>query len=308
MQNDADKQIRICHFSDLHLPLDNPVHLWKLVGKRFLGWANLRFNRSKTYKLEAFIALLESLVGEKADLTVMTGDLTSLAFEFEFAKVDSIFRRAGLDDETTILVPGNHDRYAVSADLLDSFERGMARWFPKGFSRGRGYPIVQILGPVALIGLDTAVWRNPIRAAGHIGRDQIERLVKILDSKEVSGRWPVIAMHHPPFHLSRVIVRDYLSGLNGLDELISSIQNRSATILHGHLHQFSRRSKGNLDIIGVPAASNDTREEATQLAYHVYTFECTGLKRAEAVRHWPGRTDEKARFERFELPEDASID
>ncbi len=301
-------QIRICHFSDLHLPLDRLIPPWKLIGKRLLGWANLRFNRSRTYKLEGFASMLEHIVQERADINVMTGDLTSLAFEFEFNRVDSILSRAGLDCKNTIIIPGNHDRYAISADLGDAFERAMTRWLPKGFIRDRGYPIVQTAGPVALIALDTAVWRNPARAAGYIARDQVERLEDILDSDEISGQWPVIAMHHPPFHLCQARFRDYRNGLDGLEDLMRILERRAATMLHGHLHRVSRRSIGKLDVIGVPAASNNTGEETTQLAYHVYTFERSGLVHAEAVRHWPDRSDEEMRFERLELPNEAHAD
>ncbi len=308
MSTDVKEQTKICHFSDLHLPLARPVPPWRLLGKRVLGWANLRFNRGKTYQLPAFESLIGRLVEEDADLSVMTGDLTSLSFEFEFEEVDRILRKVGLSSQKTVVVPGNHDRYAISADFQCAFERGMSDWLPDGFTRERGYPFVRIAGPVALIALDTAVWRNPARAAGYIGRAQVERLVALLDSDELAGKWPVIAMHHPPFHLREARLRDYRSGLDGVDRLVSSLGDRAATIVHGHLHVTARRRIGNLDVIGVASGSNDAGDLAHQLAYHVYTFDSSGLKKAEGMRHWPGRESEDERFERFELPTEALAD
>ncbi|MCP4680227.1 MAG: metallophosphoesterase [Deltaproteobacteria bacterium] len=308
MSSNTNKQTKICHFSDLHLPLARPVPPWRLLGKRVLGWANLRFNRGKTFHLAAFESLVGRLVEEDADLSVMTGDLTSLAFEFEFEEVDRILRKVGLDSQKTVVVPGNHDRYAISADFRCAFERGMSDWLPEGFSRERGYPFVRIVGSVALVGLDTAVWRNPARAAGYIGRDQVDRLVALLDSEEFLGKWPVIAMHHPPFHLRTAHLRDYRSGLDGVDYLVRALGDRAATIVHGHLHVTARRRIGNLDVIGVASGSNDAGSPARQLAYHIYTFDSSGLKKAEGMRHWPGRQHEDENFERFELPTEAPAD
>ena len=97
-------------------------------------------------------------------------------------------------------------------------------------------------------------------------------------------------------------MRDYLTGLHGVDELINAIGEQKATMLHGHLHRFSRRSINNLDVIGVPSASNNSGQEITQLAYHTYYFDNKGLTDAYATRHWPGNPDPENRFERFALP------
>ena len=305
-ESDTSPVIRIGHFSDLHLPLGRAVHPRQLAGKRLLGYLNLRFNRSKTHKLDAFAVLLAELVKERPDFTIMTGDLTSLAFEFEFAAIDELFRSAGLQPETTLIIPGNHDRYALLADIRCAFERSLAAWLPEGFSRSSGYPLCRLAPPVAIFGLDTAVWRNPIRAAGHLSAEQIARLRELLESARAQALFPIIAMHHPPFHLRRTWLRDYRSGLDGGDDLLTALSNRVCTVLHGHLHAFSRRRIQNLDVIGVPAASNDASCESRQLAYHVYTFSREGLKTAEGVRYWPRRST--GQFERYALPLNAFVD
>lgn len=307
MNRPTKRQIRICHFSDLHLPLPEPAPLWRLVGKRCLGYPNLKFIRGKTYRLDAFEPLLEQMAGEQADLVVMTGDLSSLAFGFEFKQIDRLFRRYGLTPDTTVVLPGNHDRYTIGADLTGAFEKGMAPWLATGFDRDGGYPISTTVGPVTVYALDTARWRNPVRAAGYIAPNQILRLLEKMESDSSGDTWPVIAMHHPPFHLAPARLRDYRNGLDGLDRFIDALKTKNATVLHGHLHKFSRRQINGLDVIGVPSASNDSGTETSQLAYHVYTFAPEGLVKAEAVRHWPRNQTPQTRFERIELPGEAVV-
>jgi 3',5'-cyclic AMP phosphodiesterase CpdA len=308
MNSDAENQIRIVHFSDLHLPLNRLVPPWRLLGKRVLGWANLTFNRGKTHQLRVLTQLLGGIVDEKADLVLLTGDITSLALQFEYDELSGILNESGLEPETTLVIPGNHDRYTLGADLTNSFERGMSDWLPAGFSRGdNGYPLKRELGPVVVAGLSTSIWRNPARAAGYIDDPQIHRLIEIFKDDSLAGRWPVIAMHHPPFKRSAALLHDYRTGLDGTDNLLEALGDTKATVCHGHMHLASRRQIGNLDVIGVPSASNNTANPQTQAAYNVLTFSNRGLVRAQTVRLHPNREPEHC-FERIEMPKEINAD
>ncbi|HUT76823.1 MAG TPA: metallophosphoesterase [Polyangia bacterium] len=290
--------MRICHLSDLHLPLPGPVPRRALLGKRALGLANLRLRRSDTHRLEPFVELLDAVVAEDADLVLIAGDVSNLSLEAEFARVDRLLRERGLAPARTLVLPGNHDRYTPLADLGDAFERGLASWLPVGFRRRFDYPLTRRVGNVVVFGLDTAVWRGPHRAAGRLDPRQLERLADALGRLPADGPWPVIAMHHPPFELEGAFARHYRNGLDGFDALFDAIGDRGATVLHGHLHKALRRRRGAIDIIGVPSASADVDGEH-RLAYHVLEFGAGGLVRAERVRHRPGGID---RFEREEIP------
>jgi 3',5'-cyclic AMP phosphodiesterase CpdA len=295
--------VRICHLADLHLPLPRPIRPWHLLNKRVLGYLNLRLGRSTTHKLSAFEELLDSVAAEGADLTVIVGDVANLSLDFEYEAIGEMLRAVGLEPDNTVVIPGNHDRYTITADSSGAFEQGMAEWLPPGFSRSpAGYPFVQVAGPVELIALDTAVWRGPIRAAGRIDPDQIERTVAAVDRIAAAGRWPVIAMHHPPFRLDGALNRHYRTGLVGYDDFVEALDGRSATVLHGHLHYLTRRSIAGLDVIGAPSASNDCGRPDHQLAYCLYTFDRSGLTAAEVVRLWPDRGGE-SRIERASLPD-----
>lgn len=279
--------VRVVHFSDLHLPLSSRVAPWKLLGKRALGWGNLVFNRGKTHRRDLYEGLLGQVTREMADLVVVTGDLTSLALDDEFISAERDFSKAGLDPQTTIIIPGNHDRYTPGADRSRSFEKHFSRWLPDDFAGVDAYPYVTSVGHVSVLALNTAIWRGPFRAAGYISRKQVDRAVSLVEREIDAGRHPIIAMHHPPFPLRKARLRDYRTGLDGLSYFIDSISNKTATVLHGHLHKLSRRQIGKLDVIGVPSASNNAGDETRQLGYHVYTFRGILLEKAEIVRLWP---------------------
>ncbi len=298
------KSVRICHISDIHLPLSKPVPPLSLFGKRLLGWANLKLVRGKTHRQEVFESLMGELARERRDLIIITGDIANLCLEFEYREVERILLASGISPEEVIILPGNHDRYTPLADSTGSFEKHMADWLPPWFSRNTGYPIIRTFDQVAVAAIDTAIWRGPIRAAGVVRKDQISRLADFLEECDHAGRWPIMAMHHPPFELAGSFFRDYRSGLACRERLLNAIGRGRGTMLHGHLHVLSRSKVGGLDTIGVASASNDTGRPDIQAAYHVYTFDETGLVDAEIVRHWPN-TPGKPAFERSPLPEEA---
>ena len=299
---DDPKTVRICHVTDFHLPLQAPFSPTWLLSKRCLGFANLVFSRAKTHRIEPFRRLLEAAVSEETDAIVVTGDLSNLALESEYDTVDRELRRAGLSPGDPLIIPGNHDRYTPTADLGDAFERNLGPWLPEGFQRRSGYPLARRIGPAMLIGLDTTVWRGPVRAAGRFDRAQATRMVRLLEEARSDGLWPVIAMHHPPFALDGPRFENYRAGLDGLDLFLEATASFEATVLHGHLHRSMRRRAGGLDIIGAPSASNDFGSAPRQLAYQVYEIGAEGVASAQAVTLWPDGNDDTT-FVREPLPE-----
>lgn len=279
---------------------DRPVPWTSLLNKRILGYANLKFNRGRTHKEEFLMRLIAEAAAENADMTVVTGDFTSLALDFEFEKIGRLFRLGGLLPEKTMVLPGNHDRYTISADRGRAFEKGMADWLPPGFAEKPEYPIVKRLGHVCLLGLDTAVWRGPIRAAGAIDDASISRTSDALTCDEMRPLTKVIALHHPPFHRGNRMLKNYRTGFDGYSRLLNVIPG-DAVVIHGHTHIASRQKAGRLDVIGVPSASNNTGSPATQLAYNKYIFEKDGSYRAETVRFWPTPDGRDIRKERAVL-------
>ncbi|MBN2498188.1 MAG: metallophosphoesterase [Deltaproteobacteria bacterium] len=278
----TESTVQIAHLSDLHLPLPVPMPLAGFVSKRLLGWLNLRLLRTD-HELARFERLLELAAGRGwPELTVLSGDLVNLALPAEYEQVCALMRRGGLEPARCMVLPGNHDRYTPSADAGGAFERGMRDWLPPGFGR-RSYPQVRVLGPLLVIGLDSAVWRGPIRAAGRLDRAQLGRLPALLDSHP--GLHPVIALHHPPWRLDGPLMHHYRAGLAGFASLLAAIGDRPATVLCGHLHRALRRRAGRVEILAAPSASLRSGDPLEQSACHVYTFDAGGLRQARAWRY-----------------------
>ncbi len=234
---------------------------------------------------------MAEVVKENADMTVITGDFTSLSLDFEFERISNMLDRAGFVPERTMVLPGNHDRYTFLADKTSAFERGMAKWLPPGFSENPTYPIVMKLGPVCLAGLDTAVWRGPVRAAGAVDAEALTRLTAALNSEEMKSLVKVIALHHPPVHRGSYLFKNYRTGLEGYEKFIESVP-KPAIVIHGHTHIASRVKENGLDIIGVPSASNNTGNPVTQLAYNKYILDEQNGLVVETVRLMPDSNGE----------------
>src|SRR5437868_13873878 len=109
----------------------------------------------------------------------MTGDVVNLAIEAEFAPALTWLRSLGPPDRVTA-IPGNHDAYVRStqhrfAEVFSDYLRG-----DDSSDRGATFPFLRRRGPIALIGLTSAVPTGPLMATGWIGRAQLEALERIL--------------------------------------------------------------------------------------------------------------------------------
>lgn len=290
----------LTHISDFHLPITDNIPTHKLISKRLLGWANLRFNRGKTHKKEPFLRLLSHLKEQESSLCIATGDFVNLALPSEFAHMASIFRDFGFTSDSLFCIPGNHDRYTPGAQLRRELEKNFRQWIP--FENDREiYPTLKIVGHAAIIGLNTATWRGPLRAAGNINQGQLDRLDKILNGLD-SSLIPVVAMHHPPFTLTGHRFKHYLDGMQNFSPIVELLQGKNAVILHGHIHILSYTSAGDIRVVGVPSASNDTQTGARQLAYNKLEVSNKGLENVNCTRYWPN-TDS---FETFTLNENCA--
>ncbi len=72
------------------------------------------------------------------------------------------------------LVPGNHDAYVRSGRAASAAALG--RLHARRRRRRRRFPFLRRRGPLALIGLSSAVPTAPLMATGRLGADQLQRL------------------------------------------------------------------------------------------------------------------------------------
>jgi len=240
----------LAHLSDPHLgPMPRP-RLAELASKRLLGFINWHWRRHLCHRREVLDALVADLMAAAPDHIAVTGDLINIALEEEFAPARAWLDRLGPPDRVTF-VPGNHDIYVRStaqfaAEHWDHYMRG------DGVGDTR-FPFVRRRGPVALIGLSTALPTLPFAASGELGAAQLAKLAELLPRLEDAFR--VVLIHHPP--LGRRAHHKRLSDAAPLLRVLA--QHGAELVLHGHAHVRSLEwldgSGGRIPFVGVPSAS-----------------------------------------------------
>ncbi|NUP12009.1 MAG: metallophosphoesterase [Polyangiaceae bacterium] len=275
--------MRVAHFSDLHLLDLTGAVPRRLFNKRFTGYMNLRLRRGHIHKPEPVRLGARSLRELGVDHVVVTGDVSNLSLEKEFDLVRELFESdMGFSPDQISVVPGNHDAYTRGAVR----SRRFLKWFhPYTSSDIPGvdehhFPFVRLRGPLALIGLSTAVPHPPFIAAGILGKRQIRRLREILAHDEVRRRTPVVLQHHPPINPSSLL-KTALKGLwDAKAEVEAMAEVAHGLVLHGHEHVRLRRviptRSGSVEIVGATSASLLHEDERKIAGFNVYDFEQDG--------------------------------
>jgi 3',5'-cyclic AMP phosphodiesterase CpdA len=264
---------KLAHLSDPHLPPLPRARLAELAGKRALGYLNWTRNRRKYYRRDVLDRLVADMQGQAPDHIAVTGDLVNLALEAEFAPAREWLASVGTPDLVTA-IPGNHDAYvrATRHRFVQAFGDYLAG---EESSADGAFPFLRRRGPLALIGLSSAVPTAPFMATGTLGRTQLEALEKILVSLSTDEAFRVLLVHHPLHSDSRP---KRLTDSNRLLALLK--QHGVELILHGHDHVHSTMwfegPDGRIPSIGVPAASALARGRHPAAAYNVYAIEREG--------------------------------
>jgi 3',5'-cyclic AMP phosphodiesterase CpdA len=279
--------MKIAHFSDLHVLALEGNSPARFFNKRLTGWANIRLKRGHVHRSTYVSAIAREIRRAKVDHVAITGDLTNLALETEFAAARRLLEEGlELDATRVSIVPGNHDLYTRGAMRSKRFARYFAEYLDSdlpglGVDVGPGhFPFVKLRGPAAIIGLSSAVPRPPFVAAGKLGRGQIGELDKILSHDEVKKRTPVLLMHHPAHNpLSRV--KSMLEGLDDAALLWTSVRDLAkGMVLHGHLHKRVQRAlptrTGSLHAVGATSASLEHDDEARMAGFNLYEIDDRG--------------------------------
>jgi 3',5'-cyclic AMP phosphodiesterase CpdA len=277
--------MRIAHVSDLHVLSPAGVE-WRrlLFNKRITGYANLLMSRGRVYRREYLLAVLAA-AAQHADHVVVTGDITNLSLEGEYTEARRLFDEVALSAEVTV-VPGNHDIYLpqIHHDRrfphhFDSLQGNDLAELEIDLPAGR-YPFVKLRGPVALIGLSSAVPRPPFVSAGYLGREQLQALAQVLAHPEVARRTPVILIHHDPID-SRLRLEQLRSGLLDAGALRRALQPLArGLLLFGHLHSRRRdrliTAAGALDVVCASGAALDHPNDLVRAGFNLYEIDDGG--------------------------------
>ncbi|WP_133774106.1 metallophosphoesterase family protein [Enterovirga rhinocerotis] len=244
---------RFAHLTDPHVgPLPRPA-LRHLLGKRLTGYVNWRRGRSSAHCMEVLAALVADLREQDPDHIVCTGDICNLGLSSEWPG-SRIFLDGLGSPEDVSFVPGNHDAYVRGSlrgllAAIDPFAQGDEPTVKR-------FPYVRRRGPVAFVGLSSAVPTAPFVASGRLGRSQIKRAEECLAALATEKLARVVMVHHPP-HVGGAPAGRNLVDAHRFERMIAKVG--ADLVIHGHNHVSSvailEGPGGPVPVVGAPSAS-----------------------------------------------------
>jgi 3',5'-cyclic AMP phosphodiesterase CpdA len=281
---------RLAHISDPHLG-SLPRPRWsELAGKRALGFFNWHRKRRALHREDVLAKLILDMRSFGPDHLAITGDLIVISLEKEFEPARAWLETLGPPRDITV-IPGNHDAY-VGATAEHS-GRHWGEFMTNDavqvlVGQEITYPFVRRRGPVALIGLSTAVPTLPFMATGELGREQIARFAKMLADLKEEGLFRVVLIHHPPKSSPGRRFRR-LTDASAFRAVLA--EHGAELVLHGHNHVHSLMwldgPRGRIPAFGVPSASSPPHDRHDAAGYNIYEidgvpggWQCTAILRS----------------------------
>jgi 3',5'-cyclic AMP phosphodiesterase CpdA len=267
------------HLSDLHatpVVVENPLHL---LNKRFFGWLSWRIRRQRYHRTSVVDALLDDLSHAPIDHLLVTGDLTNLSLVSEFDAARERLKQLG-DPRDVSIVPGNHDAYvrvaqSASWNLWSDYFESDEPQIGTGVSDPRDqFPTLRIRGPLAVVGLCSALPTRLFNASGTLGDAQLDRLERMLQRLAESDLCRVISIHHP-ITVGSTHSRRWLTDARSLREVVG--RAGADLVVHGHNHRTLVEEiagpEGAIPVVGVRSASDIGQRQERRAQYHVYEIE-----------------------------------
>jgi len=262
---------RLAHVSDLHATAVRVERLGDFANKRLLAWISWRWKRRQRHQAGVLQALVSDLEELDPDHVAVTGDLTNAACEFEFSEALPWLESLG-GPQRVSLVPGNHDAY-VAVPRSRSWDL-WAGYMGSDRDLHAPFPSLRVRGPLAVVGLCSALPTLPFLASGQLGAEQLERLEKLLGELAETSLCRVVLIHHPPV-AGTVSPRCSLRDSQALGEVLQ--RAGADLVLHGHGHRtvFEQLQgpEGPIPVVGVRSASYAGDDSSKRAQYHVYEIE-----------------------------------
>lgn len=257
--------VTIAQISDVHLPPLPPFGGGEISIKRSLGYLSWHRKRKAVHRQEVLEALVADLQGCAPDHIHVSGDLTNLALEAEYKRSRGFLEQLGSPDDVSV-IPGNHDHYC-----RDMHAAIRTHW--DGYALGgadAAFPVMRVVGQVALIGVNSAVRTAPFMANGRVDDEQLERLGAVLHATKAEGLTRIVSIHHSPQD-DACSWRRGLFARAAFQDIIA--QHGADLIVHGHLHKVL---KG--EIAGVPVRGAGSCSAYPRAHYHVLHCDAQGLR------------------------------
>lgn len=198
--------------------------------KQLLSTISWHCVRHRRHRREVLDAALQVWLRSGVDRVCVTGDLVNFALPAEYCGAADVLDRLSRVAPVS-LVPGNHD--ALAASGMAELRRHWARWLDGEENSADGL-LVHFHGPVAIVGLSSAIPTPPLLAYGAVQPQQLSALERLLPKLRQSGHFRVVMLHHPP----QAGVMGWRCGLHQAAALRGILQRTGAElVLHGHLHR-----------------------------------------------------------------------
>jgi 3',5'-cyclic AMP phosphodiesterase CpdA len=272
----------IAHLSDPHL---GPVPLvsWPaLMNKRITGYLNWRYRRQHIHDMANLDRVIDDIAAARPDHVALTGDLGHIGLPEELVAAKELLHRLG-PPERVSFVPGNHDAYVPGAReaCLASFAGHMA-----SDDGAPGFPYLRVRGPVALIGMSTAVPTLPFFATGALGQEQIDRVEVLLRYARTRGLIRIVMIHHPPYPGGSKVLRRLIDAAAFCAMLARA---GAELVIHGHNHRMSlAHLPGPEDVVpvlGVASASGAEDGRHEPAAWHLIRIAPGANRQIMVERH-----------------------
>jgi 3',5'-cyclic AMP phosphodiesterase CpdA len=277
--------VRLAHFSDLHLLSLEGSRFYQFANKRWIGGLNLLSNRARHYVGEAFDDMIVDLNQVGVDHALCTGDVTNLAFAGEFRYARERFDRITLGSAGVTCIPGNHDSYVAEGvghfkAIFADYHTTDPGWEWTEADRAAAsddlhWPIVRVRGDVAIVGLSTSLETPWFTAWGRLGPGQLARVRRVLADPRLAGKARVVAIHHPVLGKRAA---NAIRGLRDRGELAAIVAELGADlVVHGHEHRDLRGvlpgPSGDVPVLGVPSGTYGHKDATRTARYRIFEFD-----------------------------------
>ncbi len=180
----------IIHISDLHFHT-YPQNFQDCGSKRILGMANLLFRRARQYPLQRAKMLVSQIQNMKWDHLVISGDLTQLSLEAEFALARETLGPLLKDRKRVTIIPGNHDRYVRQNKAKDYYKQHFGEFFGD-----EEIHVKKLNSDWVIVGWDSAHPNDLFTASGTVRRSTIQATENLLGNLPEKTRF-IIVNHYP---------------------------------------------------------------------------------------------------------------
>ncbi len=263
----------LAQFSDIHLGPLPKVSATDLASKRLLGYLNWQRSRGRVHANSVLTALTADMHAAKPDQIVVTGDLVNLGLPAEYRMARAWLALLGAPHDVTV-IPGNHDAY-VASGVAHYTEQW--RDFASGDGRTggqSGFPFLRRRGPLALIGVSSAVPTAPFMATGRVGAAQAAALGVLLAETGRDGLFRVVLIHHPVAEHAATRTRRLVDAAR-VGAVIA--EHGAELVLHGHNHRTSVMTVpgplGAVPVVGATATSLRPRPHHAGGGYNLFTID-----------------------------------